>query len=158
MVEEPREPGESAPAAESPSAEAPPPPRRRWWQWRQWRGPSRWKVFLAAAVLSPIVLVSIYIAIALNWSYSKGERSGVLQKFSRKGWICKTWEGELAQFVIPGVAPTIWEFTVREDSVARKVNAVIGRRVVLHYEEHRGIPTTCFGTTPYFVDSVRVLE
>jgi hypothetical protein len=157
MADAPREPEKSPPAGGSPPAE-PPPPRRRWWQWRQWQRPSRWKVFILAAVLSPIVILSLYIAIALSWSYSRGERSGVLQKFSRKGWVCKTWEGELAQFVIPGVAPTIWEFTVRDDSVASKVNAVIGRRVVLHYEEHRGIPTTCFGMTPYFVDSVRVLE
>jgi len=157
MADAPREPEKSPPAGGSPPAE-PPPPRRRWWQWRQWQRPSRWKVFILAAVLSPIVILSLYIAIALSWSYSRGERSGVLQKFSRKGWVCKTWEGELAQFVIPGVAPTIWEFTVRDDSVASKVNAVIGRRVVLHYEEHRGIPTTCFGMTPYFVDSIRVLE
>lgn len=157
MADEPREPEKSPPAAGPPPAE-PPPPRRRWWQWRQWRRPSRWKVFLLAAILSPIVILSLYVAIALSWSYSKGERSGMLQKFSRKGWVCKTWEGELAQFGIPGVAPTIWEFTVRDDSVAREVNAVIGRRVVLHYEEHRGIPTTCFGMTSYFVDSVRVLE
>ena len=94
-----------------------------------------------------------WTALALWWSYSEGERVGVLQKFSRKGWICKTYEGELALYVVGGVAPQIWNFTVRDPAVATRLNAVIGERVRLHYEEHRGLPTSCFGDTPYFVES-----
>ena len=94
---------------------------------------------------------------ALSWSYSEGDRAGILQKFSNKGWVCKTWEGELAMTTVPGVAPTLWTFTVRDDAVAKKVLEGLGQRVVLQYAEHRGVPTTCFGETAYYVDSVRVL-
>jgi hypothetical protein len=104
----------------------------------------------------PAVLFTLYVGAALKWSYSDGERAGVLQKFSRRGWICKTYEGELAMSVVPGVAPTIWSFTVRDDAVVPKLSAALGRRAVLHYTEHPGLPTTCFGHTAYFVDSVAV--
>jgi hypothetical protein len=106
--------------------------------------------FLVLLVLGVVA----WSMLALWWSYSEGERVGVLQKFSHKGWICKTYEGELALYVVAGVAPQIWTFTVRDEAVARKLNPVIGERVRLHYEEHRGLPTSCFGDTAYFVDSV----
>ena len=99
-----------------------------------------------------------YLAFVLNWSYSDGERAGYLQKFSRKGWICKTYEGELAMTTVPGVAPVLWNFTVRDPAVAAQINAVLGKRMVLHYEEHRGIPTQCYGETNHFVDRIKVLE
>jgi hypothetical protein len=93
-----------------------------------------------------------YSYLSLHWSYSEGERVGVLQKLSRKGWVCKTWEGELALYVVSGVAPQIWTFTVRDDQVAQQLNVALGKRVRLHYEEHRGVPSACFGDTQYFVD------
>ena len=129
-------------------AEAPPPRRRR----------SRAPVIIAAVLLSPLVLLTLYTVLTLSWSYSDGDRSGYLQKFSRKGWICKTYEGDLAMSSVPGVAPTIWTFSVRDKNVARKVNLVLGQKVVVHYTEHRGVPTTCFGTTNYYVDSIRVVQ
>jgi len=104
----------------------------------------------------PTVLFTLYVGAAQKWSYSDGERAGALQKFSRRGWICKTYEGELAMSVVPGVAPTIWSFTVRDESVVPQLSAALGRRAVLHYTEHPGLPTTCFGHTAYFVDSVAV--
>jgi len=116
-----------------------------------------WKLIVAGVIVIPVLLFGLYTAVVLTWSYSEGDRSGVLQKFSRKGWICKTWEGELAMSTVPGVAPTIWEFTVREADVAKRVNEAIGSRVVLHYSEHLGVPTTCFGNTRYYVDAVKVL-
>ena len=110
---------------------------------------------MAAVLLSPIVLTALYLWVALTWSYSDGDRAGVLYKFSRKGWICKTWEGELN--LTPGAAaPTIWSFTVRDEAVAQRMNLALGEGVVLHYGEHRGVPTTCFGDTQYYVDAVRV--
>jgi hypothetical protein len=99
---------------------------------------------------------ALFVFIALNWSYSEGERAGTLTKFSRKGWICKTWEGELLQPTAPGVAPTIWLFTVRDDSTAALVNRGLGKRVVLQYQEHRGVPSKCFGETSYYVRGIRV--
>ncbi len=131
----------------TPSSEPTPTPRRR-----------RPLLIALAVVIVPVLLFSIYVGMALDWSYSEGDRAGILQKFSRKGWVCKTWEGELAMTTVPGVAPTLWNFTVRDAAVAKQVAAGLGRRVVLQYAEHRGVPTTCFGETAYYVDSVKVLE
>ena len=99
-----------------------------------------------------------YKAFVLWWSYSEGERVGILQKLSSKGWVCKTSEGELALYIVSGVAPQIWSFTVRDPAVAQRINAMLGERVRLHYHEHLGIPTSCFGDTPYFVDRVEPVE
>ncbi len=109
---------------------------------------------LMALVLIPLV----YIWAVFQWSYSDGERAGYIQKFSRKGWLCKTWEGEIAMVVVPGTRTDKFEFTVRDESVAAQINRTIGKRVVLVYEQHRGLPTSCFGDTEYFVTQVKVLE
>lgn len=120
-------------------------------------GTKRRMVMIAlAVVVVPLLLFSIYAGAALNYAYSRGERAGVLQKFSHKGWLCKTWEGEIAMSTVPGVAPVIWPFTVRDEGVAAQIRSAMGQRVVLHYAEHRGVPTTCFGETAYFVDSITV--
>lgn len=100
-------------------------------------------------------LLALYIWAAMNWNYSTGERAGYLQKLSKKGWLCKTWEGELSLIAIPGAAPEKFLFTVRDDDVARKVDTTMGKRVSLTYEEHLGLPTTCFGDTAYFVTGVK---
>jgi hypothetical protein len=115
----------------------------------------RWlKRFLLFLIVTPIVLAALYLAFALNWSYSDGERAGYLQKFSRKGWICKTYEGELAMSSVPGLAPIMWGFSVRDETVAKKINAQLGKKIVLHYREYRNLPTDCFGETDYFVDAI----
>jgi hypothetical protein len=119
---------------------------------------SKVPLIIALLLLSPILVLALYTVVVLNWSYSDGDRSGYLQKFSRRGWVCKTYEGELAMSSVPGVAPTIWTFSVRDKDVARKLNENLGRPVVLHYSAHRGVPTTCFGTTDYYVDSVRAIR
>lgn len=112
----------------------------------------------ASLVAFGVLAVVVYTFAALNISYSEGERAGVLQKFSRKGWVCKTHEGELAISYTPGMAPVIWNFTVRDDKVAEKIRDVQGKRVVLSYHEHRGIPSECFGETQYYVEGVRLIE
>ena len=129
-------------------APAPAPPRRHWWH--------HWKLILVGALAAPALAFALYTLVALKWTYSEGERAGTLTKFSHKGWLCKTWEGELMQPTAPGVPPTLWAFTVRNDSVAAAVNGGLGKRVVLLYREHRGVPSTCFGETSYFVDGIRV--
>jgi hypothetical protein len=98
---------------------------------------------------------ALYVTVALNWSYSAGERAGFLQKISDKGWICKTWEGELSLVALPGAAPEKFLFTVRNAEVAKQVNAAVGKRVALTYEQHKGLPTSCFGETDYFVIAVK---
>ena len=112
---------------------------------------------LVALLLVALLVSGLYVWGALSWAYSEGERAGILQKFSTKGWICKTYEGELAISIVPGVTPIIWEFSVRDESVAPKINAALGKRVVVHYREHRGLPR-CFGDTSYFVTGVRTAE
>jgi hypothetical protein len=116
------------------------------------------KIIIAAVVVVPIIVFVLYTWSALTWSYSTGERAGYVQKFSRKGWICKTWEGELAMVNIPGSLTEKFTFTVRNDKIADYVNASLGKRVALSYEQHRGLPTTCFGETDYFITAVRVVE
>jgi len=117
----------------------------------------KWKRYVAIALLSPLLALLFYTVVVYNWAYSEGDRSGILRKFSRKGWLCKTWEGELAMTTVPGVMPEAWNFTVRDDSVAHAVNAALGKQVVLHYSEHRGLWSRCFGETPYFVNAVRLV-
>lgn len=109
-------------------------------------------------IVAPIVIAALYLWIALSWSYSDGERSGYVQKLSNKGWLCKTWEGELAMVSIPGSMPEKFRFTVRDRGVAEQINKTVGRRVSLVYEQHKGLPTTCFGETEYFVVSVKSVE
>lgn len=116
------------------------------------------KLLIAAAILAPVLGFGVYTWAALTWSYSNGERAGYVQKFSRKGWVCKTWEGELALVSIPGTMAEKFYFTVRDDSVAARVNETMGKRVALVYHQHMGIPTRCFGDTQYFVVGVRSVE
>ena len=115
------------------------------------------KLIIAGVIVAPIVLFTLYTFSTLNWTYSHGERAGYVQKFSKKGWICKTWEGELAQVNMPGSLAEKFLFTVRDDKVADYINASVGKRVALSYDQHKGIPTTCFGETEYFVTAVKVV-
>ncbi len=113
------------------------------------------KLAVAALVLVPALVFTIWAGVTLSFSYSTGERVGYVQKLSLKGWICKTWEGELQMSSIPGSAPVLFQFSVRSDSLARAIERTAGRRVALQYEQHPGVPTRCFGETEYFVTSVR---
>jgi hypothetical protein len=106
-------------------------------------------------VLVPAALLALYIWLGLRFVYSEGERAGYVQKFSRKGWLCKTWEGELAMANLPGTMPEVFSFTVRDDAVAAQINQNMGQRVALHYEQHLVLPTRCFGETEYFVTGAR---
>jgi hypothetical protein len=116
------------------------------------------KLIIAAVLIVPVIVFALYTWTALTWTYSSGERAGYVQKFSKKGWICKTWEGELALVSIPGTMTEKFYFTVRGDSVAARINENVGKRVALTYQQHKGIPTSCFGETEYFVVGVKVVE
>ncbi len=111
-------------------------------------------LFLLLILILAIGGFALYVWIALNFDYAEGERAGYLQKFSSKGWICKTWEGELAMVNLPGAMPEIFRFSVRDDVLAERIRKVSGQRVRLHYEQHKGLPTDCFGETEYFVTEV----
>lgn len=116
------------------------------------------KLIIAAVLILPVIGFALYTWGALTWTYSAGERAGYVQKFSKKGWICKTWEGELALVSIPGTMTEKFFFTVRNDSIAGRINETVGKRVALSYQQHKGIPTTCFGETEYFVIGVKAVE
>ena len=109
---------------------------------------------LAVAIVAPVA----YFLFVFNWSYADGEHAGWVQKFSSKGWLCKTWEGEMAMVSLPGSTPEKFCFTVMDDKVADEVAKAIGKRVSLHYEQKVGIPTSCFGETRYYVKGVEVVH
>ena len=137
------------------SAPAPAASRTRALASRAWRGTKRLILYGALAL---VALAALYLLAAYHFSYSSGERAGYVQKFSKKGWLCKTWEGELAMVTIPGTMPEKFLFTVRRPEVAEAVQKAIGRRVALVYEQHKGLPTTCFGDTEYFVVDVKPID
>jgi hypothetical protein len=120
------------------------------------RKKNNWKLRLALifAVL-PLLAFAAYTWVTLHYTYSYGERSGYVQKISQKGWLCKTWEGELAMTTVPGTAPVIFPFSVRDDAVAHQIEQSAGQRVALSYQQHKGIPSSCFGETEYFITGVR---
>ncbi len=105
-----------------------------------------------------VLLFCLYTWLALTWTYFAGERAGYVQKFSKKGWVCKTWEGELAMINMPGTLSEKFNFTVHDEAVVKKINESMGKRVSLVYEEHVGVPTTCFGDTGYFVKDILIVD
>ncbi len=115
-----------------------------------------WIKRLLIALLVVAALTVVYFWLALNWSYSSGERAGWVQKFSYKGWVCKTWEGELALVSTPGATVEKFFFTVHDEAAAAEIQRAVGLRVMLHYEEKVGLPTSCFGETRYFVTKVAI--
>jgi len=113
--------------------------------------------YLLLLLVLAIAVLALYAFLATSWSYSSGERAGYVQKFSKKGWVCKTWEGEIAMANLPGAMPELFAFTVRDENVAARINEQLGARVVLRYEQHLGLPS-CFGETQYWVTGVRRAE
>jgi hypothetical protein len=108
--------------------------------------------------LTVAALLAVYVIVEVYWSYSTGERAGWIQKFSRKGWLCKTWEGEMAMVTMPGTVPEKWAFTVWDEHVVAQINQTMGKRVTLTYQQKKGLPTSCFGDTEYWVTGVRELS
>lgn len=114
--------------------------------------------YLILLIVLPVLIFALYTWVTLTWVYSSGERAGYVQKFSSKGYVCKTWEGEIVLVSMPGTQAEKFNFTVKNDTVAKQVVESLGKRVRISYEEHKGIPSACFGDSPYFVNSIQVLE
>jgi hypothetical protein len=127
---------------------AAPPPKRGFFR-RHWIGTT-----VAALILLPAFAFTVWAGVALSFSYSEGTRTGFVQKLSHKGWVCKTWEGEMAMTAQPGVAPVLFNFTVRSDSIANEITRLEGKQVTLTYAEHKGVPSSCFGETGHYVEGV----
>jgi hypothetical protein len=142
---------DEAPASSDKSDDPPPPPKPR-------KSRRKWLLLPLSLVLLPVLIFALWSWVTLGYVYATGDRAGYIQKLSKKGWLCKTWEGELAMVNLPGsVTPQIFNFTVRSDSIAELLQKDLGKQVSLTYEEHRGVPTSCFGETGYFVTNVRTL-
>jgi hypothetical protein len=117
----------------------------------------RWKIVLFGFLGAAVGVCALWVLATLSFTYSDGDRIGFVQKFSHRGWICRTWEGELAMTPVPGAVPQIFTFTVRDESVVKRLQDAEGKRVALHYKEKRGVPSSCFGETGYFISDVRLL-
>lgn len=148
MAKEPSRTYTSTPLDTSAPLTTAPPPRSK----------GKWKITaILLFVVLPIAAFALWVTVALNWSYASGERAGFVQKLSNKGWVCKTWEGELALANGPNVMPELFRFSVRDPRVAEQINSSLGKQVKLAYEQHKGVPTQCFGETEYFVMGVEVI-
>jgi hypothetical protein len=119
---------------------------------------TRWLLWFSGILIVLLFVFILYIWLALTWSFSKGERVGYIQKLSQSGWICKTWEGEMAMVTMPGAIPDKFLFSIRDDKVADHINQLAGKRVALVYEQHKGLPTSCFGDTEYFIVDARTVQ
>lgn len=115
-------------------------------------------VWIAGFFLLVVALFCGYTWFSLTWSYSEGERTGYVQKFSHKGWLCKTWEGELTMLPVQGMVPEKFAFTVRNDALADQITRNMSRKMALVYQQHKGVPTSCFGESEYFVTAVKLLD
>jgi hypothetical protein len=114
--------------------------------------------WIIGILLVPVAIFILYLWLALTWSFSKGERVGYIQKLSKSGWVCKTWEGEMAMVTMPGAIPDKFLFTIRDEEIAKRINQFAGKRVALVYEQHKGLPTSCFGDTEYFIVDAKTIE
>lgn len=115
-------------------------------------------LYISTLLIVIVLGASLWTWLTLSWAYAEGTRAGVLQKFTRRGWICKTIEGDLAQYLVPGISPQIWKFSVRDPTVAAQLEKIVGHEVQLHYTEHPGVPSACFADTRFFVDHVTVTD
>ena len=119
---------------------------------------SRGMLWAGGSLLALIVLAVFYTWVTLTWAFSSGERVGYVQKLSKSGWVCKTWEGEMAMVTMPGAIPDKFLFSIRDDKIAARINEMAGKRISVTYEQHRGIPTSCFGDTEYFIIDARAVQ
>lgn len=138
------------PPAASGSASAPPVRRRR---------PNLWLKFVLPVVLVVIVGFALWAWAALGFVYSSGERTGYVQKLVDAGWLCKTWEGQLVVTPTPDAPQRIFDFSVRSDSLAQALQLATstGKKVAVKYDQHRFVPTSCFGETEFYVTSFRAV-
>ena len=112
-----------------------------------------------------VVVIVLIVAIGYfkyGFIYSKGYRAGLLQKFSEKGLIFKTYEGEMILSSVQSntnvaIASEKFLFSVTDEMVAKQMEQIQGKQVVVHYKEKNGA-LPWIGDSYYIVDSVRVAD
>jgi hypothetical protein len=127
---------------------------------------SRWtnfkRLFRKISIIAALVILLI-LGLFLYWkyfyTYSDGYRAGLLQKFSRKGTLFKTYEGEIILSSIKGnsnvaIASEKFLFSVTSDSLAASMDTLQGQNVIVHYRQ-KNAPLFWRGDSPYIVDGVK---
>jgi hypothetical protein len=115
------------------------------------------------AIVTVVIVAGLGITLAIfGYHYSEGNRVGIVVKFSKKGFVFKTYEGELNMGGVnpmPGntIANNIWVFSVPKEDVAQKLMKLEGQKVSLHYNEVIK-PMPWQGDTKYFVDGVEIIK
>lgn len=109
-----------------------------------------------------VIILVVFIYFKYVFDYSKGYRAGLLQKFSEKGIVFKTYEGEMILSSVQSntnvaIASEKFLFSVSRDEVARQMEQIQGKNVVVHYREKKGV-LPWVGESRYIVDSVRVAD
>ena len=129
--------------------------------------PSSWtgikqktRVFFRWLLILVIVIRSLFIYWKYFYTYSEGYRAGLLQKFSSKGALFKTYEGEMILSSVSSnrevtLASEKFLFTMINKSLVRQFDTLQGDMVIVHYKQKNG---TVFwrGDSAYLVDSIRI--
>jgi len=119
------------------------------------------KKFLLWTLIILLVLAGPFVYWKYFFTYSEGYRAGLLQKFSYRGNIFKTYEGEMILSSVESsrnvaLASEKFHFSVKDHAIADKMEQLEGFFIVVHYRQKNGV-LAWDGETPYFVDSVRVI-
>jgi len=114
----------------------------------------RWVIAVIVLIVISIIYVKYF------YTYSEGYRAGLLQKFSHKGAIFKTYEGEIILSSVSSsrdvaLASEKFLFSVTNKSLVRQFDTLQGQPVIVHYRQ-KNAPVFWRGDSPYLVDSIKV--
>jgi hypothetical protein len=120
------------------------------------------KKFLSWLILVVIIVLAALVYWKYFFTYSEGYRAGLLQKFSKKGVVFKTYEGEMILSSVRSnrdiaIASEKFFFSAKTEDVANKLNQLQGEYIVVHYREKNGV-LPWVGETRYLVDSVKIVD
>ncbi|MCX6199749.1 MAG: 6-phosphogluconate dehydrogenase [Bacteroidetes bacterium] len=118
------------------------------------------KILVGIVFLLLLALVITFLV--FNFTYSEGSRAGVLMKFSKRGYVFKTYEGELNTGGVGNIANTaqvnqVWYFSVKDNGFADTLHLYEGKKVILFYQQKiKHLPWQ--GETDYFVNKVQEVK
>jgi hypothetical protein len=114
----------------------------------------KWLLFLI------VIIAGVFIYWKFFYTYSEGYRAGLLQKFSNKGTIFKTYEGEMILSSVSSsrdiaLASEKFLFTVTNKTLIREFDTLQGEMVIVHYRQ-KNAAVFWRGDSQYLVDSVKI--